>query len=86
MENTDEAKGRIKEAAGDLTGDKDLQREGKVDQVSGKAKDAVDKAGDKAKDALKTGLRDGQARTGAARSRGRVKCGAASAAPFFMLP
>jgi uncharacterized protein YjbJ (UPF0337 family) len=53
MENTDEAKGRIKEAAGDLTGDKDLQREGKVDQVSGKAKDAVDKASDKAKDALK---------------------------------
>ena len=37
-------KGRIKEAAGDLTGDKDLQREGKVDQASGKAKDAVDKA------------------------------------------
>ena len=53
MGNTDEAKGRIKEAAGDLTGDKDLQREGKVDQASGQAKDAIDDAADKAKDALK---------------------------------
>lgn len=53
MPNADEAEGRIKEAAGDLTGDKDLQREGKVDQASGKAKDAIDDASDKAKDALK---------------------------------
>jgi len=53
VSNADEAKGRIKEAAGDLTGDKDLQREGKVDQASGKAKDAVDDVSDKAKDALK---------------------------------
>ena len=52
MPNKDEAEGRIKEAAGDLTGDKDLQREGKVDQASGKAKDAIDKASDKAKDAV----------------------------------
>jgi uncharacterized protein YjbJ (UPF0337 family) len=52
MPNTDEAEGRIKEAAGDLTGDKDLQREGKVDQASGKAKDAIDDTADKAKDAL----------------------------------
>jgi uncharacterized protein YjbJ (UPF0337 family) len=52
LAHPDEAKGRIKEAAGDLTDDKDLQREGKVDQASGKAKDAIDKAGDKAKDAL----------------------------------
>jgi uncharacterized protein YjbJ (UPF0337 family) len=50
--NKDEAEGRIKEAAGDLTGDKDLQREGKVDQASGKAKDAIDDASDKTKDAL----------------------------------
>lgn len=52
MPNQDEAEGRIKEAAGDLTGDKDLQREGKVDQASGKAKDAIDDARDKAEDAL----------------------------------
>ena len=52
MPNPDEVEGRIKEAAGDLTADKDLQREGKVDQATGKAKDAIDRASDKAKDAL----------------------------------
>jgi len=45
----DEAKGRIKEAAGDLTDDDELQREGKVDQGKGTVKDAVDKIGDKLK-------------------------------------
>jgi uncharacterized protein YjbJ (UPF0337 family) len=45
----DEAKGRIKEAAGDLTDDDELQREGKVDQGKGAVKDAVDKIGDKLK-------------------------------------
>ncbi len=45
----DDAKGRIKEAAGDLTDDDELQREGKVDQGKGTAKDAVDKIGDKLK-------------------------------------
>ena len=43
MSNFDEAKGRIKEAAGDLTDDDDLKREGKI-------KDVVDKVGDKLKD------------------------------------
>jgi uncharacterized protein YjbJ (UPF0337 family) len=43
----DETKGRIKEAVGDLTDDKDLQREGKIDQGAGKAKDAVDSVKDK---------------------------------------
>ena len=43
----DETKGRIKEAAGDLTDDDELQREGKVDQGKGTVKDAVDKIGDK---------------------------------------
>ncbi len=42
-ENT---KGRVKEATGDLTGDKDLQREGKADQASSKVKDVVDKVKD----------------------------------------
>jgi uncharacterized protein YjbJ (UPF0337 family) len=50
--NKDEAEGRIKEAAGDLTGDKHLQREGKVDQTAGKAKNVVDDASDKVKDTL----------------------------------
>ena len=49
VENTDDAKGRVKEAAGDLTDDDDLKREGKVDQGVGKAKDVVDDIGDKFK-------------------------------------
>jgi uncharacterized protein YjbJ (UPF0337 family) len=48
----DDAKGRVKEAAGDLTGDGDLKREGKVDKASGKAKDAVGDAADKVKDVV----------------------------------
>lgn len=44
MPNADDMKGRAKEAAGDLTDDDDLKREGKADQVTGKVKDAVDSA------------------------------------------
>jgi uncharacterized protein YjbJ (UPF0337 family) len=43
----DQAKGRIKQAAGDLTDDKDLKREGKVDETAGKVKEGVDKLKDK---------------------------------------
>ena len=50
--NADEAKGRVKEAAGDLTDDKDLKREGKVDRASGEVKDKVGDASDKVKDAV----------------------------------
>ena len=50
MANTDEAKGRLKEAAGDLTGDKDLKREGQVDRATGAVKDKVDDAADAVKD------------------------------------
>jgi uncharacterized protein YjbJ (UPF0337 family) len=46
----DEAKGRIKEAVGDLTDDKDLEREGKVDKAAGKVKGAVDDVKDKLTD------------------------------------
>jgi len=49
---TDEAKGRVKEAAGDLTGDKDMKREGKVDRASGEVKDKVGDAADKVKDTV----------------------------------
>ena len=51
-EKIDQAKGRIKEAAGDLTGDKDLQREGKVDRGAGTIKEKAGEAVDKVKDAL----------------------------------
>ena len=47
--NLDEAKGRVKEAGGDLTGDKDLKNEGKVDRATGSVKDKVDDVADKAK-------------------------------------
>jgi uncharacterized protein YjbJ (UPF0337 family) len=52
MANEDDLKGRVKEAAGDLTGDKDLQREGQVDQATGKVKDKIEDVADKAKDAV----------------------------------
>ncbi len=47
--NMDEAKGRAKRAAGELTDNEDLKREGAVDKAAGKGKEAVDKAADKAK-------------------------------------
>ena len=40
---SDQAKGRVKEAAGVLTGDKKMKREGKADQAAGKLKQAVGK-------------------------------------------
>lgn len=52
-EKIDEAKGRIKEAAGDLTDDQSLKDEGKADRASGKVKDAVDSVTDKVKDGLR---------------------------------
>ena len=48
--NMDDLKGRAKEAAGDLTNDKDLKREGKIDQATGAVKDKVEGAADKVKD------------------------------------
>jgi uncharacterized protein YjbJ (UPF0337 family) len=49
----DKAKGRLKEAAGALSGDRKLKAEGKVDQAAGSVKNAVGKAADKAKRALR---------------------------------
>jgi uncharacterized protein YjbJ (UPF0337 family) len=48
----EELKGRSKEAAGDLTGDKDLEREGKLDRAAAEVKDAVGDAVDSVKDAV----------------------------------
>jgi len=50
---TDELKGRVKEAAGALTGDEKLKREGQVDQTVGKIKQNTDKIIDKIKDAVR---------------------------------
>lgn len=50
--NVDEGKGRIKEAAGSLTGDESLKNEGQADQAKSSVKDAVDKVAEKAKNVL----------------------------------
>jgi uncharacterized protein YjbJ (UPF0337 family) len=50
--NTDDLKGRAKEAVGDMTDDDRLKREGKADRASGKAKEMVDDLKDKADDAI----------------------------------
>ena len=49
---SDELKGRVKEAAGALTGNAKLKREGKADQAVGKVKQTLKKVIDKAKDAV----------------------------------
>jgi uncharacterized protein YjbJ (UPF0337 family) len=49
---TDEAKGRVKEAAGSLTGDDELKNEGKVDRASSSVKEKAEKAVDSVKDKL----------------------------------
>ena len=51
-DNVDEAKGRVKEAAGDLTDDQSLKNEGKVDKATGSIKAKVGDAADKVKDAV----------------------------------
>jgi uncharacterized protein YjbJ (UPF0337 family) len=52
---TDDAKGRLKEAGGALTGDDGLKREGKIDQATGSVKDAIGDAADKVKDVANPG-------------------------------
>ena len=49
----DEIKGRIKEAAGVLTDNNELRREGKIDQAAGKVKQAAEKVVEKVQDAMK---------------------------------
>lgn len=52
-EKADEAKGRVKEAAGDLTDDDRLKREGKLDQAGADVKEKTGDAVDKGKEAWK---------------------------------
>jgi uncharacterized protein YjbJ (UPF0337 family) len=44
------AKGKVKEGAGHLTGDRSLEAEGKKDQAAAKVKEAGDKAKDKVRE------------------------------------
>jgi uncharacterized protein YjbJ (UPF0337 family) len=50
--NMDEAKGRMKEAAGDLMDDDEMKREGKADRMGAKIKEKADEVVDKAKDVV----------------------------------
>ena len=51
-ERLEDMKGRAKEAAGDLTDNDELKREGKIDQASATVKDKVGDVADKIKDAV----------------------------------
>jgi uncharacterized protein YjbJ (UPF0337 family) len=50
MSLKDKATGRIKKAAGDLTGDSSLRREGSKEEKKGEAKERLDQAQEKVKD------------------------------------
>jgi uncharacterized protein YjbJ (UPF0337 family) len=49
----DKAKGKIKQAAGAVSGDKKLEREGKLDEAKGNVKGAVEEAKHAVKEAVK---------------------------------
>jgi uncharacterized protein YjbJ (UPF0337 family) len=49
-ELVDKTKGKLKQAVGDLTGNKKLRREGKADELKGKVEGMIDDAKDAVKD------------------------------------
>ena len=53
-EQSDQVKGKVKETVGSLTGDEDLESEGKADRRAGEAKEKVGKAKDKVEDVIDT--------------------------------
>jgi len=55
-DKADEIKGRAKEAAGDLTDNDDLKREGKVDRATSSVKEKVEESVDKVRDKVKDTL------------------------------
>jgi uncharacterized protein YjbJ (UPF0337 family) len=54
MDNKDQAKGKVKQAVGDLTDNKDLKKEGKLDEKAGEAKEMLESVKDKAEDLVDT--------------------------------
>jgi uncharacterized protein YjbJ (UPF0337 family) len=50
--DTEDMKGRVKEAVGDLTGDAKLKHEGELDQASAATKKAIDDVADTIKDVV----------------------------------
>jgi uncharacterized protein YjbJ (UPF0337 family) len=55
--NTDVVKGKIKEAAGVLTGNDELRAEGKTDQAVGKVKKAVAKVVEKVEEKVEEAVK-----------------------------
>ena len=51
-DKTDQAKGRVKEAVGDLTDNDDLKREGKTDRLAGETKEKVGDVKDKVEEGI----------------------------------
>jgi uncharacterized protein YjbJ (UPF0337 family) len=51
-QQADDLKGRIKQAAGDLTDNEELKKEGDRDRAAGAVKDALDKVKDKIEDGV----------------------------------
>ena len=49
---SDQVKGHVKEAAGVLTGDTDLESEGKTDRRTGEAEEKIDHAKDKVEEVI----------------------------------
>ncbi len=48
----DKAVGRVKQAAGDLTNDRDLKNEGEAQESAGKVKETIGDVADAARDAV----------------------------------
>jgi uncharacterized protein YjbJ (UPF0337 family) len=49
---SDQVKGHVKEAAGVVSGDKDLESEGKTDRRTGEAEEKIDHAKDKVEEVV----------------------------------
>lgn len=52
-DKTDQAKGKLKEQVGRATDDEQLQREGRLENAKGKAKEGVEKVKQGAREALR---------------------------------
>ncbi len=52
MDNKDQVKGKVKQAVGDLTDNKDLKKEGEADEQAGKIKELLEDVKDKADDVV----------------------------------
>ena len=68
---TDIVKGRIKEAAGALTGNENLREEGQADQAVGNVKEAANQAVTDAKDSAHTAI--GKAKQAAGKTIDKAK-------------